>query len=150
MRLVGTCPRLLCRRVSDACSRRRKSHLEGKGWRQAGRRDIATWQRLTIRASLYDRRSFIALRSLRFLLLRWIFPVPLATDGTLLLYAGLALAGIGFWGRAVMVAAHTNLDPAKPTTAIVSGGPFRFTRNPLYVGMTMSASPSASTRGRDS
>ena len=85
-----------------------------------------------------------------FLLLRWIFPVPLATDGTLLLYAGLALAGIGFWGRAVMVAAHTNLDPAKPTTAIVSGGPFRFTRNPLYVGMTMSASPSASTRGRDS
>jgi protein-S-isoprenylcysteine O-methyltransferase Ste14 len=36
-----------------------------------------------------------------------------------------------------MVAAHNNLDPAMPTTAIVSGGPFRFTRNPLYVGMTM-------------
>jgi protein-S-isoprenylcysteine O-methyltransferase Ste14 len=33
--------------------------------------------------------------------------------------------------------AETNLDPYKPATAIVTGDPFRFTRNPLYLSMTM-------------
>lgn len=78
---------------------------------------------------------------LGFLVLRWLLPLRLAADGMPLVYAGVALAlaglGIGFWGRALMVAARTNLDPMKPATAIVTGGPFRFSRNPLYVGMTM-------------
>lgn len=33
--------------------------------------------------------------------------------------------------------AGTNVDPREPTTAIVTGGPYRFTRNPLYVSMTL-------------
>ena len=28
------------------------------------------------------------------------------------------------------------MDPARPTTAIVTSGPFRFSRNPLYVALT--------------
>jgi protein-S-isoprenylcysteine O-methyltransferase Ste14 len=48
--------------------------------------------------------------------------------------AGLA---IGFLGFREMKRAETNVDPYKPTTAIVEAGPYRYTRNPLYVGMTL-------------
>jgi protein-S-isoprenylcysteine O-methyltransferase Ste14 len=47
----------------------------------------------------------------------------------------LAVAAIAFalWGQRVMRAAGTNIRPDLPTTAIVSDGPFAFTRNPLYL-----------------
>jgi protein-S-isoprenylcysteine O-methyltransferase Ste14 len=48
------------------------------------------------------------------------------------------LLGIGCtaWGRITLVKARTNVSPLRPTTALVTGGPFRFTRNPLYVGVS--------------
>ena len=51
----------------------------------------------------------------------------------------LAVAGFlfGLWGFREMRRAGTNVDPYHPTTAIVEAGPYRFTRNPLYVGMTL-------------
>ena len=33
--------------------------------------------------------------------------------------------------------AHTNVDVRKPTTSIVKGGPYRFSRNPIYLSMTI-------------
>jgi protein-S-isoprenylcysteine O-methyltransferase Ste14 len=36
-----------------------------------------------------------------------------------------------------MKAAGTNVDPAKPAITIVRGGPFRFTRNPMYVALCL-------------
>ena len=33
--------------------------------------------------------------------------------------------------------AGTNIYPEKPATALVEAGPFRFTRNPLYVALTI-------------
>ena len=36
-----------------------------------------------------------------------------------------------------MQATSTNVNPSLPTTAIVTSGPFRFSRNPLYVGLTL-------------
>ncbi len=50
--------------------------------------------------------------------------------------AGLALTIATFAIRA-MRRAHTNIDPTQPTTALVVEGPFKFTRNPLYLSMTL-------------
>jgi protein-S-isoprenylcysteine O-methyltransferase Ste14 len=36
-----------------------------------------------------------------------------------------------------MKAAGTNVDPAKPALAIVREGPFRFTRNPMYLALCL-------------
>ena len=44
---------------------------------------------------------------------------------------------VGSLGLREMKRADTNVDPREPTTAIVTGGPYRFTRNPLYLSMTL-------------
>jgi len=36
-----------------------------------------------------------------------------------------------------MLAAGTNIDPSLPTTALVTSGPFRFSRNPLYLALML-------------
>jgi protein-S-isoprenylcysteine O-methyltransferase Ste14 len=36
-----------------------------------------------------------------------------------------------------MSRAGTNVDPYHPSTAVVETGPYGFTRNPIYVGMTL-------------
>ncbi len=71
---------------------------------------------------------------------RWGRPWPIfASAGPR--WSGLAaiVAGIAIIvaGRKAMLAAETNINPFKPTTAIVSSGPFRFTRNPLYLSVTL-------------
>jgi protein-S-isoprenylcysteine O-methyltransferase Ste14 len=74
------------------------------------------------------------------LLLNRIRPTPFLPGafsralGWPLVVAGLLL---GLWGFREMRRAGTNVDPREPTTAIVEAGPYRFTRNPLYVGMTL-------------
>lgn len=40
-------------------------------------------------------------------------------------------------GVRAMARARTEVDVRKPTTAIVVDGPFRYTRNPLYVSLTL-------------
>lgn len=44
---------------------------------------------------------------------------------------------IGLAAARGMLTAKTSLNPNRPTTALVSSGPFRFTRNPLYLGLTV-------------
>lgn len=47
--------------------------------------------------------------------------------------------GIGLIGWALGTMHHrgTSPMPTEPTTTLVTDGPFRFTRNPIYLGMTM-------------
>ena len=54
--------------------------------------------------------------------------------GGALLAAGVALAG---WFNTTFHREGTAVEPWKPTTAIVSTGPFRLTRNPAYLGMAL-------------
>lgn len=39
------------------------------------------------------------------------------------------------WGFYAMVRARTPIDPYSPPSALVTTGPFRFSRNPLYVAL---------------
>jgi protein-S-isoprenylcysteine O-methyltransferase Ste14 len=54
--------------------------------------------------------------------------------GVVVAVIGIALVATG---RATMVKHGTNVNPTQPATVIVKSGPFRFTRNPLYVGLTV-------------
>lgn len=54
--------------------------------------------------------------------------------GGLLVVAGLGLL-LSF--NASFSRKGTAVEPWKPTTAIVTSGPFRFTRNPAYLGMAL-------------
>ena len=54
--------------------------------------------------------------------------------GLPLLAAGISL---GTWFFATMRRAGTPVDPYRPTTALAVDGPFRYTRNPAYLGLTL-------------
>ena len=54
--------------------------------------------------------------------------------GAVLALASFALVS---WGFLEMRKAKTHVDPYKPTTAIVTTGPYRFSRNPLYIALTL-------------
>ena len=53
--------------------------------------------------------------------------------------AGLGILGavLILWGVASMRRAQTNIYPSLPAMALVTNGPFRFTRNPLYVALAI-------------
>lgn len=44
---------------------------------------------------------------------------------------------IAVWGSLTFRRAGTNVNPTKPALTIVDGGPYRFTRNPMYLGMVL-------------
>ncbi|MGD0814291.1 MAG: methyltransferase [Verrucomicrobiota bacterium] len=74
------------------------------------------------------------------LVLNWLLPVhafaalPIKIAGRILAVAAGLLA---LWAAWTMRRAGTHIDPRQPTTAIVTNGPFRFTRNPLYLSLTL-------------
>ena len=49
--------------------------------------------------------------------------------------SGLTAGLLALWGQRTMKAAGTNVRPNLPALAIVAGGPFAFTRNPLYLAL---------------
>jgi protein-S-isoprenylcysteine O-methyltransferase Ste14 len=52
--------------------------------------------------------------------------------------AGIVAGGLlGAWGDLTMKRSGTSPFPWKPTKAIVDTGPYRFTRNPLYVAQAL-------------
>jgi protein-S-isoprenylcysteine O-methyltransferase Ste14 len=65
-------------------------------------------------------------------------PVPLGPalpgPGALVIFAALALIG---WAVLVLVRAGNDPRPDRPDTAMVEAGPFRFSRNPIYLGLLL-------------
>ncbi|GAA5524270.1 hypothetical protein Maes01_00825 [Microbulbifer aestuariivivens] len=73
--------------------------------------------------------------------LHWQLPLGLGersswhwVAGAVLISAGAVLA---LWGKITLDRAGTCVHPGGSTRAIVSDGPFRFSRNPLYVALTL-------------
>src|SRR6476620_1246812 len=73
------------------------------------------------------------------LALKWLVPLPfLPADlptgwlGAIVFVLALAL---GVWAIVTMTRAGSNVPTNLPTTTIVESGPYRFTRNPIYLGM---------------
>ena len=71
--------------------------------------------------------------------LDWLVPLPVlepgagSVPGIALIVAGLLLA---LWCAGLFWRAGTAVQPHHPSTAIVTSGPYRFSRNPIYVALT--------------
>ena len=74
-------------------------------------------------------------------LLQWLFPISVLPPGPAPLAAGVVVLALGivllFGAVSIMRRAGTSPNPTQPTTAIVTTGPFRYTRNPIYLGFTL-------------
>jgi protein-S-isoprenylcysteine O-methyltransferase Ste14 len=46
-------------------------------------------------------------------------------------------AGLDIWAMLTMTRARANILPHRAATALVTSGPFRFSRNPIYLGNTI-------------
>lgn len=70
----------------------------------------------------------------------WIWPwkpfIHLWPMGLLLIGCGVAWA---LWAVMTMHQVHTPVNPAKTPTALLRHGPFRWTRNPIYLAMTIAS-----------
>lgn len=68
------------------------------------------------------------------IILSWIFPFSIGHAwgwlGLILISASL---GITHWSKTLFKNAGTNVAPNKPSVTIVKDGPYRYSRNPMYV-----------------
>jgi len=83
---------------------------------------------------------FYAIAFVAGLVANWVVPQLIAPPqialpiGGALLMAGALLA---VWGKRTMERAGTGVSPLFPARVLVTTGPFRFTRNPLYLARTL-------------
>lgn len=75
------------------------------------------------------------------LLGRFVRALPMAADGRGLDAAGTVFVvlgvGLAAWGMITFRRARTAIVPMHPASRIVDTGPYRFTRNPMYTGLTL-------------
>ncbi|QMU58556.1 MAG: DUF1295 domain-containing protein [Boseongicola sp.] len=72
------------------------------------------------------------------LAIEWLAPTALGIPRSLGITSGLLIAVGGFglihWSKKVLDASDQPSLPAEPTTMLVTSGPFRYSRNPNYLG----------------
>jgi protein-S-isoprenylcysteine O-methyltransferase Ste14 len=73
-------------------------------------------------------------------LLRWLAPLSVPTS-TVPAMIGPAIVALAFaifsWAVGTMLRGHASIPTNRPTDTIVTGGPFRFSRNPIYLSMIL-------------
>ena len=73
------------------------------------------------------------------LALRWLAPQPFLPAGLPSGWLGAAVFALALalfaWAIVTITRAGSNVPTNRPTTSIVVSGPYRFTRNPIYLGM---------------
>lgn len=73
------------------------------------------------------------------LALDWLAPLPFVPPGLPEGWIGVAVFVSGLallvWAAATITRAGSNVPTNQPTTAIVEAGPYRFSRNPIYLAM---------------
>jgi protein-S-isoprenylcysteine O-methyltransferase Ste14 len=71
----------------------------------------------------------------------WLYPLPFVPAPVRAAWVGVAIFALAFalgvWAIVTIRKAGTQVETYKPTTAIVASGPYRFTRNPIYLGMML-------------
>ena len=71
----------------------------------------------------------------------WLYPLPFVPASVPAAWVGAAVFALAFalgvWAIVTIRKAGTQVETYKPTTAIVASGPYRFTRNPIYLGMML-------------
>lgn len=76
-------------------------------------------------------------------LLHRVYPLPLlgAAERSLAVVPGWSLIlvslGLTAWALVSFRRAHTAVIPNRPATMLVLGGPYRFTRNPMYLSLVL-------------
>lgn len=74
------------------------------------------------------------------ILLHYLKPLEIFNGSSLIPLGGiLIIISIFIFVISIMsfVRAHTEINPHKPTTSIIVNGPYRFSRNPIYLSMTL-------------
>jgi protein-S-isoprenylcysteine O-methyltransferase Ste14 len=73
------------------------------------------------------------------LALNWLVPLPFLPVDLPAGWLGVMVFGFALalfaWAIVMMTRSGTNVPTNQPTTTIVGSGPYRFTRNPIYLGM---------------
>jgi len=72
--------------------------------------------------------------------IQWLLPLPFARGSGLRVLLGIAFVlggfGLGLWAYRTMRRTNQDPDPREPSPELIPGdGPYRYTRNPMYVGM---------------
>ncbi|MFA5930308.1 MAG: isoprenylcysteine carboxylmethyltransferase family protein [Candidatus Micrarchaeia archaeon] len=85
-----------------------------------------------------DGQTYFIILLILSILLSFAFPAPAALYAPYM-YFGAIIIGFGLvmalWGRALFLKGKTTLSPYEVPTSLVTDGPFRISRNPMYLGM---------------
>lgn len=74
------------------------------------------------------------------LLLDVLVPLPALPQGVSRIFSAVLLAsglGLIFWSLGLFRLARTSPLPMRPSAALVRSGPYRWTRNPMYLGLLL-------------